>query len=279
MKLYIVMPVINCLDFTIEAYKSIKSSLWWEFILMDQDSNDGTNQWGHDMVGDKFHYFLNSPRTSLAKAWNQGIRKAFEDPDCQYVNIANNDIVYHPKTLDNLVKFMDKSGYLLVTADNIASRMSKDTMLQMELPEPYTDYDLQKIEGWRAEGPDFSNFMINRKTIEVVGWFDEKFEGAYCEDWDFHKRIQVAREWAEKHNDQGIDPERIHAKRLSTAPYFHYASQTLKHNAPLRSSIATYHAKNLNRYLTKWGADHEKAMDGGGNKTPFGDASKNWRDW
>ena len=174
--------------------------------------------------------------------------------------------------------FMDKTGYLMTTGDNIKDRMSIETMLRLELPEPFTDFDTWKISDWRAEGPDFSCFLINRETIRVIGWFDENFIGAYCEDQDYHARSMMARKHTEQHNDQGIDANKIHFKRLSTAPYFHYASQTVARNINLRPEISLMHSKNMNYYTRKFGADHPNTMDGNGYAQPFGDASKNWRD-
>ena len=141
------------------------------------------------------------------------------------------------------------------------------------------DYDCNEIVDWRAEGPDFSCFMINPDTIKVVGFFDENFKGAYCEDWDYHRRIAAARIHTEQHDDQGIDASRIHAKRLSTAPYMHYSSQTLIKNRKLRHEVSMQHGRNRSYYLRKWGAEHDKAMDGMGNIQPFGDARMSWRDW
>lgn len=287
-EVYFVIPVINCLDMTKAAFESIKCSKPWSFILIDQESNDGTEEWGRSMQYASTHhsngcinffYIKNSPKIALAAAWNQGVKKAFEDPECKYVALPNNDVIFHPKTWDHLIAFMDKTGYLMVTGDNIKDRMSNETMQQMELPHEFTDYDCQEITDWRAEGPDFSCFLINRETIEVIGWFDENFQGAYCEDQDYHARIERARRHATVHRDQKVEPERIHAKRLSTAPYFHYASQTMVRNTDLRHDITTMHGKNQNYYLTKWGGEHPFVMDGGGNIQPFGDATKNWRDW
>lgn len=282
------MPVINCLDLTKAAFESIHADFEIDFILIDQASDDGTEDWGLSMEGQSnfgrehpvnFTYIRNNPRIPLAAAWNQGIDLALEDPECEHIAILNNDIVLHPKTLTNLMQFQDRTGYLLVTADNIKDRMSIDTLLRMELPLPYIDYDCQPINDWRAEGPDFSCFMISPDFVRVIGRIDENYLGAYCEDWDTHRRIRAAYMHAKEHNDQGIDPERIHAKRLSTAPYYHYASQTISRNLDLKGIVSAQHARNIAYYESKWGTTHNDAMDGLGNKQPFGDATKNWRDW
>lgn len=283
MKLHVVMPVINCHDLTVAAIKSIGSECVVH--LIDNASTDQTQQWGidnnHSNIGEKaevyLNYLRNEERMSVSQSWNWGIKKAFEDRECEYVAVLNNDIVLHPKTLDHLMKFMDKTGYLMTTGDNIKDRMSIEVLQSMELPVPFTDFDCQEITDWRAEGPDFSCFLINRNTIKVVGWFDEGFEGAYCEDQDYHVRCQRAYQHAKAHKDQVVDANRIHFKRLSTAPYYHYASQTIARNISMRPDISTYHGRNENYYLDKWGANHNNAMDGHGNTQPLGDATKNWR--
>jgi glycosyltransferase involved in cell wall biosynthesis len=282
-KLYVVMPVINCLELTKAAIESIGSIC--TVILIDNGSTDGTPRWGEQMNNAEFmggktlKYIRNNEKKGVAASWNQGIKMAFEDPQCEYVAVLNNDIVLHPKTLEHLMRFMDKTGYLMVTGDNIKDRMSAMTLIDLELPEPFTDFDTWKIEGWRAEGPDFSCFMISRETIRVIGWFDENFLGAYCEDQDYHARLDRARRHIGEHNDQNIPVERIHFKRLSTAPYYHYASQTLARNAEIRQEVSAMHGRNQGHYIRKWGGEHPFVMDGGGFMQPFGDATKNWRDW
>jgi len=277
------MPVINCLELTKAAIESIQSPC--TIILIDNASTDGTQRWGEKMngadmlYGKKLIYVRNNEKKGVAASWNQGIRMAFEDDECEFVAVLNNDIVLHPKTLPHLQAFIEKTGYLMVTGDNIKDRMSIDTLLTLELPEPFTDFDTWPIEGWRAEGPDFSCFLVTRETIRVIGWFDENFLGAYCEDQDYHARLSRAREHIKKHNDQSIDASKVHFKRLSTAPYYHYASQTIARNPEIRHDAASYHGQNQSYYLRKWGGEHPEVMDGQGFMQPFGDAAKNWRDW
>jgi len=283
MKLYVVIPAINCLELTKGAIDSIQSPC--RVILIDNASTDGIPRWGENMhnseltYGKSLTYVRNNSPLSVSGSWNQGIRMAFEDPECEYVMVINNDVILHPKTIPHLQAFIDKTHYLMVTGDNIRDRMTIDTMLRMELPVPYTDFDCQEISDWRAEGPDFSCYMIRRETIRVIGWFDELFEGAYCEDQDYHARCSRARAHIAKHNDQGIPAGLVHFKRLTTAPYFHFASQTISRNVELRNKISTNHGKNHLRYMQKWGGEHPEVMDGKGNVQPFGDATKNWRDW
>jgi GT2 family glycosyltransferase len=255
--------------------------------LIDNGSTDGTKAWGerlHGMEmlsGKTLDYIRRDKAESVAKSWNDGVKKAFEDTDCSYVLIVNNDVVLHHKAVSNLIAFMDYTNYLLVTSENIKNRYHSDDtknvmmMLEQEIKETYTDFDIMPIDGWRAEGPDFSCFMINRDTIEIIGWFDENFVGAYCEDQDYHVRIERAKAWGKQYGEP--DHTRCYAKRLTTSIYHHFASQTIIHNPTLRPSISSLHNKNESYYQLKWGASHPDAMDGKGNVTPFGDATKNWK--
>jgi glycosyltransferase involved in cell wall biosynthesis len=277
------MPVINCIELTKPAIDSIQHKGGMVLHLIDNGSTDGTRAFGEMMHGNTMaggkimNYIRNEKALSVAGSWNQGIKRALEDPECKYIFIVNNDIICHDKTLTHLISFMDATGYMMVTGDNIKDRMSIEVMVQQELPKEYTDFDMNKITDWLAEGPDFSCFLITPETIEKIGWFDEHFEGAYCEDQDYHARINRAWRWGLQYGEP--NPDKMHAKRLSTAPYFHYASQTLTRNHALRQSISTYHGRNQNYYLQKWGGEHPAVMDGAGNQTPFGDATKNWKDW
>lgn len=287
MKLHVVIPVINCIDLTRACIDSINNKCTVH--LIDNASNDGTQQYGESMNGlelthgKRINYIRNDVSKSVAASWNQGVKEAFKDPECKYVAILNNDAILHSKTLDHLMTFMDKTGYLLVTGENVKDKFDKDQqkniakMCELQIKKPYTDFDLTPIEQWQAEGPDFSCYLINRDTIDIIGWFDENFIQAYCEDQDYHVRIQRARECGKEYGEP--DAKRCHAKRLTTAPYHHYASQTLQRNPDIRQAVSRAHMQNQSYYLNKWGAEHPQAMNGEGNRQPFGDATKNWKMW
>ncbi len=42
------------------------------------------------------------------------------------------------------------------------------------------------------EHPDFSCFMIHKDVTDKVGWFDEEYYPAYCEDSSYHVRLHRA---------------------------------------------------------------------------------------
>jgi len=254
-KLWVVCPVVNCKYYTAQMVSSIRTSYPFKLIIVDNNSKDGTQQYCQDQ---QIECIRNEPGKGVSASWNQGIRRALEDPECEYIFVPNNDVVFHEKTIDNLIRFIDKTGYAMVTGNNRNGYIGLD-QLKDENPPDFDEQDLQPITEWRGEGPDFSCFLITPRTIEKIGYFDENIR-AFCEDNDFHRRIWLAGE---------------HARRISTAPYFHYGSMTLAENPGLGVSTA----QSMPYFVEKWGTSTEHAMDGGGFQNPYNDATKNHRYW
>jgi GT2 family glycosyltransferase len=63
-----------------------------------------------------------------------------------------------------------------------------------------------------TDHPDFSAFMLTKEVTDRVGWFDEKYRGAYFEDGDMHVRMHRAGIRAVSYN----------------LPFYHERSSTLK---------------------------------------------------
>lgn len=263
MRLHIVIPVLNCLDLTKQALGSIKASQGFTIHIMDQNSTDGTDEWAKQQADkpDFWHHRF-TPKVSLSQAWNEGIKEALRDPDCEYIFIPNNDVVFHEKTIDNLVFAMDELGYAMVTGENVAPRMS---LHQMHDKKDHGDWahDSRPITSWLEQGPDFSCFMIKRDYVEKIGWFDENFP-VYSEDCDAHIRMLRLGEVA---------------KRITIAPYYHIASQTMAKNSNIAGEIHESHAFGLRYYREKWGADHAQALDNSGYQKPYNDQNKTPRFW
>ncbi len=263
MRLHIVMVVLNCLSLTKQAVESINTKLPYSLHIVDQDSNDGTREWAESHSSMNFWYHRFTPRTCLSEAWNLGIREALKDPECEYIFIPNNDVIFHKTTIDNLIESIDKLGYAMVTGNNVQPEMPLASM-QMRDEWGDWDHDSRPIQSWIDEGPDFSCFLIKRDFTAKYGYFDENFKPAYCEDQDMHIRL----------NRAGAN-----AKRMSRAPYYHIASQTLAGNSNIAPEIYAGHEKNKGYYRSKWGVEHGEALKGGGHATPYGDPTKDIKFW
>lgn len=263
-KLHIIMPFVNCAPYTLAALRTLRSEISFTIHLVDNRSTDRSieiirhyyktefiKNWSGNTVLD---YCYNIKRKSVAESWNSGIESSLEDSECEYILIVNNDVIFHPKTIDHLIAFMDRTDYAMVTATNRNDGTITDTEIFDLEPSIFNEEDLKPITNWREEGPDFSCYLIKPKLLEQVGYFDENFLLGYFEDNDYHLRIF--------HSG-------LHAKRISTAPYFHYGSKTTIANEDIRAENSVTFPHNQNYFIAKWGDMPSSCMDGAGFKTPF----------
>lgn len=194
----------------------------------------------------------------VAGGWTTGVKELF-DRGCDFVMIPNNDIVFHPQCIDNLIKFYEenKEDHLLWSA------LTHDNLRTIKSVVPGEGHD---------EHPGFSLFAVSKESIEklrkfeegtaepIPGFFDPGFVGAYFEDQDFHQRILRAG---------------MVAGKTATALYYHFGSRTIKTDEQL--NIKNFHQYEDNRkyFAKKWGYDaHGRGFSNEerlqfGYKTPF----------
>jgi GT2 family glycosyltransferase len=254
-KIGIIIPVRNCLDLTVAAVASVKTKYPYQVYVVDDRSDPPMKLWleaRRDIIA-----LVDPPgSTGLAFNWNLGISYASQD-SCSHILVANNDILLHPETIDSLVERMDRGDVVMATGVNVASRC----------PVPEDIFQLEVGEESESEHPDFSCFMITKKTIDRVGWFDQNFVGAYVEDCDYHARIALLGERAVSYN---------------RAPYFHYASQTLRQNVDIAPEIQQRHARNNEYFCRKWGrlpVGDVEAMRQLYFNTPYNDPQRSAKEW
>jgi len=227
----IIIPIVNNFGGAVQALQSVNTKHSWTPIILPQ--------W-------------REPKP-LSAAWNKGIDEAFNEKSFDYALVINDDIIFAPCTIDNLVtEFENQSeDVLMLTGSN--TRIDIDE--KYGTPLGAFGYPDPGITGNFREHPDFSCFMIDRRLPEIVGKFDENFIPAYFEDNDMHYRIQLAG---------------CKAGCTYSAPYYHFGSQTAKPE----SFHETFRA-NREYYVRKWGAAP-------GQETfakPFNDVSKTWKDF
>ena len=87
------------------------------------------------------------------------------------------------------------------------------------------------------EGCGYSAFAINELAVETVGWFDEAYHPAYCEDTDINWRCQQL-------GVQWIDVP-------GTSQ--HLASQTIRNSEVRRNSNDWSYPRNVKYHEAKWG--------------------------
>jgi GT2 family glycosyltransferase len=172
--LAVIMPVLNCLKYTVQAIETAepRSALY----LIDNGSTDGTREWAQrEADAGRIRYLPQSHNIGVAKSWNLGIRKAFEDGH-DSVLVSNNDVVYDVDTITNLECWYEETGGF-ITVHSVAYL---ETLKRQERKHTL------------VQPPDFAGFVISKKIVDVVGWFDEKYKTAYWEDLDYVIRLKDA---------------------------------------------------------------------------------------
>lgn len=186
----------------------------------------------------------------LARAWNQGAQWAF-DHGCDYALICNDDIMFAPECIDNMVDEYERlrgEGVVMVTPNNILAQLAnKYDILTYKTPDdPFT---------W-AEHPNFSCFLITPEYFEKVGLFDENFDPAWHEDNDSHYRATL-----------------LGYKEVTTtaAPMVHIGGVSTVMSGPPNAEASKAY------YIRKWGSYHRDCNEV--FKTPYNDPTLTPKEW
>lgn len=202
----IVIPFRNCLDYTKAAIESIRVTVDdFVLVLIDDGSHDGSFGWAKQHSKNHFKVVtLDGVRTpSLAAKWNDGI-KLCALMGISEVVVANNDVLFHPKTIDNMVLRLRKKDVVIVTGSNASGACKKpEDIFDLPIPEKPDE----------PTAPDFSCFAIKVDAWKMIGGFDERYVPCYFEDNDIH--------WTLMAHD-------LVAIKTTAAPYYHYGSVTQK---------------------------------------------------
>jgi len=185
-----------------------------ELFIVNNDSKDNTAFWLATQKDIATAHFC--PQIGVAGGWNYALKSVFK-LGAEYALVVNNDVELRPHTYRHLVE----SGEGFVTGVGVT-----------EWP-----HEIPSIHNMRPH-PDFSCFLIRRRVYEQVGPFDEGFQGAYCEDWDYHVRMHKA----------GVNAYCL------DLPFLHHVSATEKSSDLAESRrIQARAEKNREYFKRKWG--------------------------
>lgn len=242
-ELAIIMPVLNCLDYSKKMIPTIKTKHPYRLILINNGSTDGTEAYFKELAKAYNVTAINYPENrGVGPSWNSGIRRAILEFNSKYFLIPNNDILLHPECIDNLVWAIQAPRVALASATDVSGKVSRpEDTLALSVP----------MKNEFIEAPEFSCFMLKKSTIDSVGYFDPKFYPAYFEDNDYHYRINL----------RGLK-----GVKTNRALYFHYGSRTMKENEAVKEVVNIAYTANKEYFKEKWGGypGDEKY------RTPFG---------
>lgn len=222
---FIGIPVLNRLDLLGRCIGAI--DLPAEIVVVNNNALDASFKNAlHSMAAEKGFTVLDQPRNlGVAASWNLILRIAFDNGH-EHAFIGSNDTFLQPGSLLAALK---------------AAEREPDVGL------------------WRLHA--FNFFLMHRRTIERVGWFDENFYPAYKEDQDYSYRCALA--GIRCADVPGADAEHAGSATINSDP--HYAAR----------NEDTHFNWNQNHYLMKWGGD------AGAERftAPYGRTDVDWRWW
>lgn len=172
----------------------------------------------------------------LARAWNRGIRLAF-NRGAEYVIVSNLDIQFHPLCIDNLIECAVQEPHALVWCP--ASWANPRTFMRARL-QPAV-----------RPGMHWSCFVVDRRFLETVGDFDEGFTPAYLEDADMAYRMHLV-------GAQGITCLAalcLNYDRGTIKGIVDCDSADIPRMTRLLAELRLQISANDSRYLEKWGGD------------------------
>src|SRR3990167_7165753 len=139
MRIYLTIPVFLSsdvlFDFTRQTLESIKSEEHELHIILInnyslQELYPLQDKFNLDISIKSFTVVDNPKGNQVPAAWNLGIKTGFAN-GADYVIVANNDLVLHPKCIDNLVKFANAhQEFILWSA---SEWLDQKTLLQAQL--------------------------------------------------------------------------------------------------------------------------------------------------
>jgi ADP-heptose:LPS heptosyltransferase len=224
------MLTYNLLSMTKRAVDSIRSFHNYDLFVVDNDSDDGTQDWLKDQGID--HVIK---RTSVAGAQNLGLQKFLEE-DYDYFILLNNDIILRYDTIDKLVEGADKTG----AYGMMSTEIPNTPHWAVDSAEPK---DGKFIPIINIPAGSYSCTILSRKCVEKVGFFNERYDPRYIEDNDYTLRMRLAGgEFVQAHN----------------AIYWHYLGGVVKNNAEAKKTHDENWKKNVGIFREIYGIDpHE----------------------
>jgi len=219
------LTTFNFLSLTRRCLETFHRSTRYPHVLVvvDNCSTDGTLDF---LRAGGYRVIANRQRVGLARALNQGTGFLLQDPRVEYICWIQNDMVFYPEWLDNLVSVHRERPEIGKLASwNLLEKPS------------YSDEEVQQFiaRGWHfLETANGNPWIMPVQVVRAIGPHDEGY--IYCgefEDWDYNNRLLEA-------------GYRVMVTKRSVV--WHRAASTR-----FRIGRKEWEVHNQQRYLAKWG--------------------------
>jgi GT2 family glycosyltransferase len=237
-KVGVIIPVISLYnEYTKQCLEDLFSQSYVGEVFIHVVDNGSTDSTRRDCmklveVGKIGMYTSNGVNSGVASSWNFGVETAIEH-GCDKFLILNNDIRLDSRVIERLVRRLNKSDVGMATCMDICGNVSDPLLAKKYM----STVDVSSVE--ESEHPNFSAFMLDIKTWNKIGRFDEEFFPAYFEDNSYHYRMSLAG---------------LKAITFPPALFYHFGSRTqqtaLNGNTPITNKMFE---ENRDRFFSMWG--------------------------
>ena len=181
MKISVIIPTYNRKKTLARAIRSVINQSFspFEILIIDDGSNDGTEEWVNENFQNIKYIYQNNRGVSSAR--NIGIENANGD----WVAFLDSDDEWLPNKLHEQVKAIDSNPEVKFFHTNEIWIRNGVRVNQMKKHKKYGGYIFEKCLDICRVSP--SSVLIKKEVLDNIGVFDESLR--VCEDYDLWLRI------------------------------------------------------------------------------------------
>ncbi len=180
-KIAVVLPVYNGIHFLEKSVKSVLEQSYsdFEFIIADDNSEDGSYEYLQKITDPRIKLFQNKPNKGLFANLNLLLKQT----SAPLIHLWSQDDIMKPICLERTLFFHEKytdlafsySMYDIINADDEV--INTNHFAKDRTPEIINSELLIRISAfYSAIAGNIANVTLNRKYVEDVGFFDEKYK-------------------------------------------------------------------------------------------------------
>ena len=179
----IIMPTYNRAYIIENAIKSVLEQTFqeWELIIVDDGSNDSTEEVVKPFLNDRIFYIQNEENRGANYSRNLGIAKARG----QYIAFLDSDNIWKNTKLEKQIAILKNSS------DDVGFAFHPQEIQEghQTFVFPEKDTDIQKLNEIMFEYNiiDTNTALVKKECLCIVGWFDVKMPR--LQDWELFFRI------------------------------------------------------------------------------------------
>jgi teichuronic acid biosynthesis glycosyltransferase TuaG len=181
----IVMPAYNAENFITEAIQSVinQNHKNWELIIINDGSNDNTNEKIHLFINDKRIKLINIENTGVSYARNLGLKKA----NGKYISFLDSDDKWDCSFLEDNLATLKTNNAGLVFSNHYIIDEKSNIINEYQVNDAYIKNFKPQIDLLKVDYIGILTVCINKELCNSELYFDSNLNGV--EDWDLWYRL------------------------------------------------------------------------------------------